>query len=104
MGLKIVNDFDLEGILLEGKLCAVAFISANSIYSDFFLPEFETFSGIVLMPCYQISETENPRIVNDLKIQATPTTCIYRDGSEIFRLEGPYSSDALDRRVKEVIQ
>jgi hypothetical protein len=104
--VRRINDIGLEGIILEGKLTAVAFVYLDSIPCGHFLPEFQKLScGEVPIPdgiaCYVIDAGENPKIADDLKVMAVPTTLLLRDGKELGRFEGPYSCEALSARIEE---
>ena len=47
--------------------------------------------------------TENPTITDELGVQAVPTLLVFRDGEEIARYEGPYSREALNERLTNLM-
>lgn len=99
MKVKILNDLDLEGVIVEGKPALVAVVSAFSIPCDHFKPEFR---GIqVPIAKYEISLDENPSVAQRLSVSELPVTLFLRDGQEFARWAGPYSREALQERVLE---
>ena len=53
---------------------------------------------------YWIPIDENPSVVELFNIETTPTTLIYQKGDLVGHLEGPYSAESLERRVKDKIK
>jgi len=52
---------------------------------------------------YRIDVTENPTVTDELGVQAVPTLLVFRDGEEIARYEGPYSREALNERLTNLM-
>jgi thioredoxin 1 len=104
--VKDLNDTGLEEKVLESDgLVAVAFLDYGSIPCDHFRPELdavsETLEGKVQF--FKIDVTENPSITEELGVQAVPTLLIFREGEEIARYEGPYSREALNDRITNLL-
>ena len=104
--VKDLNDTGLEEKVLESDgLVAVAFLDYGSIPCDHFRPELdavsETLEGKVQF--FKIDVTENPSITEELGVQAVPTLLVFREGEEIARYEGPYSREALNDRITNLL-
>ena len=100
----LLNDMLLESLLMNcDGFAVIAFVSSNSIPSDHFRPEFEALSESMRKKAKfaRIDCEENPSIVDFLKVQATPTTILYKGGEEVARWEGPYSRLALEERLRK---
>ena len=52
---------------------------------------------------FRIDVTENPTITDELGVQAVPTLLVFRDGEEVARYEGPYSREALNERLTNLM-
>jgi thioredoxin 1 len=104
--VKDLNDTGLEERVLESDaLVAVAFLDYGSIPCDHFRPELdavaETLGGKVEF--YKIDVSENPSITEELGVQAVPTLLVFREGEELARYEGPYSREALNDRLTQLL-
>jgi len=101
-----INDRQLREILRQSlDWSAIAFVSYGSIPCDNFRPEFEALAETFMTNvfCGWLDVDENPTITEKLKVQAVPTTVLYKNGQELARYEGPYSREALDERVRAVM-
>ena len=104
--VRDLNDQGLEERILESEgLVAVAFLDFCSIPCDHFRPELVAVSDMLdgKIEFFRIDVTENPTITDELGVQAVPTLLVFRDGEEIARYEGPYSREALNERLTNLM-
>ena len=104
--VKDLNDTGLEERVLESDgMLAVAFLDYGSIPCDHFRPELDAVSDTLdgKVQFFKIDVTENPSITEELGVQAVPTLLIFREGEEIARYEGPYSREALNDRITQLL-
>jgi len=104
---QLIGDLGLQEILDRGSSWAlVAFTSWGSIPCNHFRPEFCAIAGHFRADiyCAEISMDENPSIADRLKIMAVPTTLLLHRGKEVRRFEGPYSQEALIKRVTRLLR
>ena len=104
--VKDLNDQGLEERVLESEgLVAVAFLDCSSIPCDHFRPELDAVSDTLdgKIEVYKIDVSENPSITDELGVQAVPTLLVFRDGEEVARYEGPYSREALNERLTNLM-
>lgn len=104
--VAVVNDIELFRMVDDSAgWVAVAYLSLGSIPCDHFRPEFqgfgERFHGLVAACAVDVDE--NPSATEFMGIRAVPTTVLYRGGKERARYEGPYSLEALDKRVRRLL-
>jgi len=106
MMVRDLNDQGLEERILESEgLVAVAFLDFCSIPCDHFRPELSAVSDMLdgKIEFFRIDVTENPTITDELGVQAVPTLLVFRDGEEVARYEGPYSREALNERLTNLM-
>ncbi len=104
--VRELNDHGLEERVLESDgLVAVAFLDFGSIPCDHFRPELDGVAEMLggKVSFFKIDVTENPTITEELGVQAVPTLLVFRDGEEIARYEGPYSREALNDRITQLL-
>ena len=104
--VKELTDQGLEGRVLESDgMVAVAFLDYGSIPCDHFRPELDAVSETLQgkIEFYKLDVSENPTITEELGVQAVPTLLVFRDGEEIARYEGPYSREALNERLTQLM-
>jgi thioredoxin 1 len=104
--VRDLNDQGLEERILESEgVVAVAFLDFCSIPCDHFRPELTAVSDMLdgKIEFFRIDVTENPTITDELGVQAVPTLLVFRDGEEIARYEGPYSREALNERLTNLM-
>ena len=104
--VKDLNDQGLEERVLESEgLVAIAFLDYCSIPCDHFRPELEAVSETLegKIEFCKIDVSENPSITDELGVQAVPTLLVFRDGEEVARYEGPYSREALNERLTNLM-
>ena len=93
-----INDHKLEERVLEAvtPVCITFFAYASDQCKNLML-QLETVEEQLKdkMEFYKINIIENPRITDELKVEAVPTIIIYREGDEIARYDGVHSSKAL---------
>jgi len=70
-----------------------------------FRPELSAVSDMLdgKIEFFRIDVTENPTITDELGVQAVPTLLVFRDGEEVARYEGPYSREALNERLTNLM-
>ncbi len=101
-----VNDQGLEQQVLEARgLVVIGFFEYRSIPCRHFGPEFEAAAEALedKIGFYRIDAVENPTITEELGVEAVPTLLVFRDGEEVARYEGPYSREAIQSRLNELI-
>lgn len=106
MKVRDVSDAMLEERLLEAQgYVLVLFTSPFVIACDHFKPEYEALSELIEgdIEFLRIVSDEHPAMVEFLKIDAVPTTLLFKDLDEIRRFEGPYSKEALKERLKDAM-
>ena len=104
--VKELNDTGVEERVLESEgVVAVAFLDFGSIPCDHFRPELDAVADMLegKIEFYKLDVTENPTITDELGVQAVPTLLVFRDGEEIGRYEGPYSREALNDRLTQLL-
>lgn len=104
--VKRINDRGFEDLMVREKGCfAVAFMAVGSIPCDHFLPELAAMPELMKhrMKFYHLDVDENPTIVDELGVTATPTLLIFKGENELKRYEGPYSKEALKDRLEQVL-
>jgi thioredoxin 1 len=104
--VKELNDTGVEERVLESEgVVAVAFLDFGSIPCDHFRPELDAVAEMQdgKIEFYKLDVTENPTITDELGVQAVPTLLVFRDGEEIGRYEGPYSREALNDRLTQLL-
>ena len=104
--VRDLNDQGLEEKVLESDgLVAVGFLDFCSIPCDHFRPELKAVAEMLdgKIDFFRIDVTENPTITDELGVQAVPTLLVFRDGEEVARYEGPYSREALNERLTNLM-
>ena len=104
--VKDLNDTGLEERVLESDgLVAVAFLDYGSIPCDHFRPELDSVADTLgeKVEFYKLDVSENPSITEELGVQAVPTLLVFREGEEVARYEGPYSREALNDRLTQLL-
>jgi thioredoxin 1 len=93
-----INDHKLEERILEAvtPVCITFFAYASNPCKNL-MRQLETVEEQFKekMEFYKINIVENPKITDEMKVEAVPTMIIYRDGSEIARYDGVHNSKAL---------
>ena len=107
--VRLTNDKGLERALDESafKYVIVCFYQVDSTPCTHFKKEFETLSEKPSLTrkaeFFEIDALENPGISKMLDVKAVPTTLIMKEGSQIGCFEGPYSHEALENRILDLI-
>ena len=104
--VRLVNDKDLERVLTESPgYLVICFFDYGSVPCEHFTPEFQATAESLRDKAefVRINVSENPGIVEELEVQAVPTTLMFKDGEEVKRLEGPYNHIALHGRLLDLI-
>lgn len=104
--LQYTNDIDLQSrIDSRAPFFLVAFLCHDSIPCSHFRPELLRYARKMheLIPILEIDVDENPDITSHLNVTAVPTSLLFHMGKEVLRLEGPYSIEGLEDRIKKAI-
>ncbi len=107
-GLTIeLNDLGLEELIINLRgYAAVAFLAFDSVPCDHFRPELEKTAEALVewIRFWRLDAVENPTVADHLDVKAVPTVLLFKDGDEVGRWEGPYTSEALEKRMRAEIR
>jgi thioredoxin-like negative regulator of GroEL len=101
-----IGDLELREILERGQGWTVAvFRSFLSIPCEHYAPEFRIFAEKTKAAyCVELSEEDNPTLVNDLRVKTVPTTLFIYRTKVVDQLEGAYSNEYLVQHMAKLME